>query len=130
MDFNWIFLFFIVQYVRIQFLYDYSYVFYVLLLLIISSTVLFAPRIAGAKSWFNFGGIFYNLRVWKILYVLCMSRFFTDNKNSKNLSVYLFIILGLLFLPIILILKQPDLGTAMVYVSIILPMLFWSGLKG
>ena len=124
------FLFFIVQYVRIQFLYDYSYIFYILLLLIISSTVLFAPRIAGAKSWFNFGGIFLQPSEFgKILYVLCMSRFFTDNKNNKNLSIYLFIILGLLLLPIILILKQPDLGTGMVYVSIILPMLFWSGLK-
>ena len=81
-------------------------------MLIISSTVLFAPRIAGAKSWFNFGCIFLQPSEFgKILYVLCMSRFFTDNKNSKNLYLYLFLILGLLFFPIILILKQPDLGT-------------------
>ena len=46
--------FIIMQYVRVQFLYDYSYIFYILLILLIFSTV-FAPIIGGAKSWFVFG---------------------------------------------------------------------------
>ena len=58
-----------------------------------------------------------------------MSRFFIDNKKNKDISIYLLFILILLFMPIFLILKQPDLGTSMVYISIILPMLFWSGLR-
>ena len=121
--------FIIMQYVRVQFLYDYSYIFYILLILLIFSTV-FAPIIGGAKSWFVFGNMnFQPSEFGKILYVLCMSRFFIDNRNNENISSYLIFILVLLFIPILLILKQPDLGTSMVYISIILPMLFWSGLK-
>ena len=81
----WIFigliLFILMQYIRIQFLYDYSYVFYILLILLIFSTV-FAPKIEGAKSWFDFGGVYFQPSEFgKILYVLCMSRFFIDNKT-------------------------------------------------
>ena len=129
----WIFLgsifFIIMQYVRVQFLYDYSYIFYILLILLIFSTI-FAPIIGGSKSWFVFWSMYFKPSEFgKILYVLCMSRFFIDNRNNKNISSYLIFILILLFIPILLILKQPDLGTSMVYISIILPMLFWSGLK-
>ena len=33
----------------------------------------------------------------------------------------------ILIFPTIIVAKQPDLGTAMIYLSIIIPMLFWSG---
>lgn len=124
-----LFCFIIVQYVRVQFLYDYSYIFYILLILLIASTI-FAQKIEGARSWFDFGGVYFQPSEFgKILYVLCMSRFFIDNRKNRDLSSYLIFILILLFIPIILVLNQPDLGTSMVYLSIILPMLLWSGLK-
>ena len=43
-----------------------------------------------------------------------MARFLSDNKSKDSFSIYLFIILLLALIPTYLIIKQPDLGTAIV----------------
>ena len=52
-----IFIFIITQYVRLQFMYDYGYVFYILLIFLIGITA-FAPVIDGSRRWFVLGGIY------------------------------------------------------------------------
>ncbi|MCZ6765474.1 MAG: rod shape-determining protein RodA [bacterium] len=47
------------------------------------------------------------------------------NRPSKVLPV-----LGLLIVPFLLVLKQPDLGTAIVFFVMLLPVLYWRGVKG
>ena len=44
--------------------------------------------------------------------------------NFKDIAISF----GIIFLPFLLIAKQPDLGTALVFLAIILPVLFWAGL--
>ncbi len=122
--------FIISQYIRIQFLYDYSYMFYILLFFLLFLT-LFSREIEGSKRWILIGESirFQPSEFGKILYILCISRFLVDNKKNDDFSLYFFIALFILILPVLFILIQPDLGTSMVYLSIILPMLFWSGLS-
>ena len=50
--------FFLVQYVRIQFIYDYAYVFYSLILLLLFSTFL-SPVIEGSQRWIVLGRIYF-----------------------------------------------------------------------
>ena len=67
------------QFIRIQFLYDCSYIFYFFLIFLIGLTM-FAPEIKGAKSWIVFGPIYFQpSELGKIFYVSCMARFFSDN---------------------------------------------------
>ena len=123
------FIFVIVQYVRLQFIYDYSYIFYIFLILLIGITA-FAPVIEGSRRWIILGNIYFQPSEFgKILYVASMARFFSDNRSKDQLSFYFITILFLSLLPALLIIKQPDLGTAISYLSIILPLIFWTRVK-
>ena len=48
------FVFIVIQFVRVQYLYDYSYFFYLLLFILLLSTIL-SPERGGAQSWIILG---------------------------------------------------------------------------
>lgn len=104
---------------------------FILLLLV---AVLFTRPINGASSWFNLGPFsFQPSEIAKIVLIITLAkhidRIMTKNEyginKPKNL-IMLFLHIGL---PILLIMKQPDLGTAMVIVAIVFSMFFVSNIK-
>tara|TARA_Y100000590_G_scaffold277179_1_gene311177 strand:+ start:670 stop:1899 length:1230 start_codon:yes stop_codon:yes gene_type:complete len=114
------------QYVRFQFLYDYTYVFYLFLFVLIFSTMFF-PKIEGARRWIPIGPFYFQpSELGKIIYVLGIARFYNDLKIKNEFSYMFFIIMLLSIIPPLLVFIQPDLGTAMLYFSLIIPMLYWS----
>ena len=118
--------FIIAQYVRIQYFYDYSYLLYILLIFLIMLTF-FSDPINGSKRWIIFGPFnFQPSEFGKILYVVCLARFFSDNRENNRFTKYIIFILFLSFLPSALVFIQPDLGTAIVYLSAIIPIFYWS----
>jgi len=126
----WFFLginaFVITQYVRTQYLYDYSYLLFFLLIILLSLTFL-SPSIEGAKRWVIFGPFYFQPSEFgKIIYVICLSRFISDNTQKNKFTAYFIAVLGFSIIPALIVFIQPDLGTAIVYLSVIFPMLFWS----
>jgi rod shape determining protein RodA len=126
----WLFIgaiaFILVQYVRVQYLNDYSYIYFFLLFILILSTQ-FSPVIEGSQRWIIIGGIYFQpSELGKIIYVLGLSRVFSDYKIKNKFSKLYFMILLIAFIPPMLVFKQPDLGTAIIYLSLIIPILFWS----
>ena len=126
----WIFIgiisFVIVQYVRIQYLHDYSYIYFILLVLLLISTQFF-PSIEGSKRWLMIGKIYFQpSELGKILYVLGLARFFNDYKVKDKFTLIYFLILFISVIPPLLVFVQPDLGTALIYVSLVVPILYWS----
>tara|TARA_Y100000996_G_scaffold46561_1_gene32098 strand:+ start:4009 stop:5247 length:1239 start_codon:yes stop_codon:yes gene_type:complete len=122
-----VFMFMVVQYMRLQYFYDSSYLLYILLFILLFSTF-FSPKINGAQSWIKFGPIsFQPSEFGKIIYIICIARFFVDFQ-PKNKITYLFIAMLIVsIIPALMVLVQPDLGTAIIYLSVIIPMMFWSG---
>ncbi|MDD4342817.1 MAG: rod shape-determining protein RodA [Eubacteriales bacterium] len=115
--------------------YDYgSYKKYTLHLYLIMITGLilvpiFAPEIKGAKSWISiplFGSLQFS-ELCKIIYIITYAKFLDDRRHELNtlkelLPHFLFVA------PVIfLILLQPDLGTAMVFIAIMFGMLIAAG---
>lgn len=110
------------------------YVFYTICLIMLI-LVLFTEPINNARSWFKFfdGKIaFQPSEVTKIVLILGMARMLTDMKRrilSAKDSFKRIIIMGLIIgVPLLLILKQPDFGTAMVIVAAIVAMVFVWGI--
>lgn len=103
--------------------------------LILLIAVLFMPSLMGASSWFNLGGVLYQpSEIMKIGYILCLakiiSKFVELNLNEKKKKIMLGIgIVFLLGIPLVLILLQPDFGTAVVFLSITAFMIFKMGIK-
>ena len=96
--------------------------------------VMFTTSLMGAKSWFNFGSFLYQpSELMKIGYILCLAKllsFFSKEVLSRKDKIIKFVSLLLLFfIPVTLIMLQPDFGTAAVFIVITFFMLFASGLK-
>ena len=120
------FVFLLVQFVRIQFIYDYAYVFYLAILVLLSVTFL-SPVIEGSQRWIVLGKIYFQpSELGKIVYIIGLSRLFNDYRVKNEFSVFFIVLLLISIIPPLIIFKQPDLGTAIIYLSLILPILYWS----
>jgi len=84
----------------------------------------------GAKSWLYIGSFgFQPSEFVKIGLIISLAKFTDINKESLNEPFTLLKVLGFAFFPVLLILMQPDAGTAMVFIFFIAGMLFVAGVK-
>jgi rod shape determining protein RodA len=85
----------------------------------------------GAQRWINLG--FMELQpseVAKITTVMALARFFhaSTSEDVRN-PLYLLAPLGLVLLPVVLVMKQPDLGTALMILIVSAAMFFLAGVR-
>ena len=119
----------IIQWFRIQFLHEYAYHFYLILVLTIVSTY-FMPIIGGSQRWIIIGSLsFQPSEIGKLLLVFSLARFISDSQGKMDDKVLLLCSLLMALIPSIIIFKQPDFGTAIVYIFLSFPMLYWGGIK-
>ena len=119
----------IVQWFRVQFLQEYAYHFYILLLLMIILTY-YMPIKGGSQRWILIGFLsFQPSEIGKLLLVFALARFISDYQGKIDDSKILLMGLLMVLIPSLLIFKQPDFGTAIVYAFISLPMLYWGSVK-
>lgn len=84
----------------------------------------------GARSWLKIGPIIFQPSEFvKIGLVISLAKFIDNNKEAMNEPFTLLKILGFAGLPVLLILRQPDAGTALVFIFFIAMMLFVAGIK-
>lgn len=83
----------------------------------------------GARSWLKIGIVFQPAEFVKIGLVISLAKFIDNNKERMNEPFTLLKILAFAGLPVLLILKQPDAGTALVFIFFIAMMLFVAGIK-
>jgi len=118
-------IFLILQFLRLRFLNEkiYSMYFFTVILLLLP---FLADAIKGAKNWFMG---FQPSEFGKIIIVIALSKFLSDNKKNINNIYFVFISAIIILIPTIIFIIQKDIGTALVYFSIFIPMLYWVGLK-
>lgn len=84
----------------------------------------------GADSWLKMGPIIFQPSEFvKVGLVISLSKYIDINKEKINEPFTLLKVLAFAFFPVILILKQPDAGTAMVFIFFIAIMLFIAEIK-
>jgi rod shape determining protein RodA len=91
--------------------------------------VLSMPHRMGAERWIILGPLqFQPSELAKAVIIFTLAHHLANQKEDINGSRHL-ILPCLLVVPYFaLILKQPDLGTGLVFLAILVPMLFWAGL--
>ncbi len=88
------------------------------------------PEIAGAKRWFVMGPVrLQPSEPAKIALVLVMGRLFSHYASRDRQLLPVIASLLLAGLPLALVLREPDLGTSLVYVALWLGAVFWFGLS-
>ncbi len=105
-----------------------SYPAYFLSLLMLVTVLLIGKQVSGSMSWFSFGPFsFQPSEFAKVTTVLALAKYLQRGdinlRNVRHILVAGTIVLA----PVLLILKQPDTGTAMIFVGMFLPVLFWGG---
>jgi rod shape determining protein RodA len=100
------------------------------LLLVLVLPLSIAPKINGAKSWIVLGPVSLQVAEFsKFALLLCLSAFIT--RRQREITSPKTILLSFIYLlpPLVLILLQPDFGTAMATLSIWFGVLFFGGAR-
>ena len=89
-------------------------------------TLLFGKVVNGARSWISLGSLHLGQpsELMKIITILYLGTFFDTHKNSLDKLSTLLVSLGIVAVPMGLIVLQPDMGTALVYIPVYLFMAY------
>jgi rod shape determining protein RodA len=88
-------------------------------------------RVLGARRWINFGhGIHFQPSEWvKLVLIIAAARFLWTRVGEELSWLDIGKIVALICVPMALVLAQPDLGTALTYLPVLLIGLFLGGIR-
>jgi rod shape determining protein RodA len=122
---------FVVSLINYQLLLEQVHWMYVVALASLIAVLLFGQRYLGAKRWIKMpaGGHFQPSEWVKLILILAVAKYFAD-LQQRDLSWPDFLKAGaIVSFPMLLVLKQPDLGTALTYLPVAIMGLFLGGLR-
>lgn len=101
--------------------------------IILLIAVLFTPEINGATSWFDIGSFSFQPGEFAKIFVILFMAFAIQKiqergRNEINRPTRLLILLAILGVPVLLIIKQPDYGTAAAFLVATVLMLIVAGI--
>jgi rod shape determining protein RodA len=117
-------------FIPLKWIIDSAYMVYGFNILLLIIVIFFGKSGQGADRWLHIGPIFVQPSEFaKLATILAVSRFISKEDVDVN-TLKDFLLTALFFvIPFILIIRQPDLGTSMVFVAMAIPMMNWAGLK-
>ena len=120
----------LVSFISLKFINRVSYWFYGITLFLLVMVLLVGKIGQGAERWLAIGPLrLQPSELAKLATILAVSKFLSDKYADVNKFKYFSISLTLILVPFILVARQPDLGTALVFLAIIIPLLYWAGLN-
>ena len=109
---------------------EMAYVIYGINLLLLALVLILGHARLGAQRWFTIGGFaFQPSEFIKISLILALSRYVANKKNEMDQMGNLVVPVILLAIPTLLVLIQPDLGTAILLVPIFFSILLIGGAR-
>jgi len=108
-----------------------AYAIYFLNLLLLVAVLVFGRSTLGAKRWVGFGGVAIQpSEFMKVSIVICLAKLLETERSITGFSLKdLMLPLFLVGIPTLLIMKQPDLGTAMIICLVAGSMLLFYKIK-
>ncbi len=114
-----------------RFIGQFAYVIYAASILLLLIVAVYGYATHGSQRWIVIGGFsFQPSEIVKLAIILALAKYFDDHmiEGSYSLKELLVPVL-IVLLPFLFILKQPDLGTALILIFISLSMVFFIGIK-
>jgi len=103
---------------------------YLTALLLLIAVLAVGKQISGSKSWLVIGAIgFQPSEIAKIATIMAIAAFLSRNNSNIDSFKDILIALAIGFTPVLLILLEPDMGTSIVFIGVILMMFFWKGIS-
>src|SRR5262249_28470540 len=122
---------FLMSLINYQALLDQIHWFYIASVVSLVAVLLFGTKALGAKRWIKMpGGNHFQPSEWvKLILILAMAKFFADMRQRELSWSDFFKGGAIIGVPMLLVLKQPDLGTALTYIPIAAMGMFLGGLQ-
>ena len=111
-------------------IHKYAYVIYGMGSFLVILPFLGSPH-AGTYRWLNIG-LPFNFQpseLAKIFLVIALARYLSDNSIKIQYFKSIIVPIAIALIPVLIVLNQPDLGTSLVMLSVIFPMLYWAGAR-
>jgi len=122
-------LLFLILFTKNKFLYDNSFLFYIISILLLIGLFFFGIKAGGARSWYNLGFInFQPSEFVKITTCLILAKYLSIVQTDISKLRDLFFISLIIIIPIFLISMQPDPGSAIIFLAFLFPV-FREGLN-
>lgn len=103
---------------------------YVLNLIMLAAVIFMGHSALGATRWIGFGPFkFQPSEFSKLIIIICFAVFLNSRQGKLNRLRDLVPCFAFIGIPMLLILKQPDLGTSLVFMAIMFGMLFAAGAR-
>lgn len=103
---------------------------YILAVISLVGLFFFAPSIRGTKSWYHIAGISVDpIEFTKIILLILIAKYFSQ-RHIEMYRIQHIILSGFYtFVPAVLVIKQPDLGSSIILMVLWIGMLVISGIK-
>jgi rod shape determining protein RodA len=106
-----------------------AYIIYGISIAFLLLVFLYGYTTHGSQRWISLGGFsFQPSELMKLTIIIALARYFDDHKSNEPYTLKeLFFPLLIVMAPFLLILKQPDLGTALIMMIIFASIIFFIG---
>jgi rod shape determining protein RodA len=103
---------------------------YIISIVTLIATFAVGQKVFGSRRWIGRGSIHLQVSEFvKLVLVLLVARYLSELKTERLELRDLFKLGGLIGLPMVLVMKQPDLGTSLTYLPILVIGIFLAGLR-
>jgi rod shape determining protein RodA len=107
-----------------------SPVLYALLMLLLVAVLIVGVGKTGERRWFELGPLrFQPSELAKYAVILLLARYLARRKTRLDRPLHVAVPVLIVLLPAGLVLVEPDLGTSVIFLLILPPMLYWAGLR-
>jgi rod shape determining protein RodA len=121
-------LFFLFISIPYNWLLELSPILYSFSLIGLIAVLFIGHKVSGSKSWLRISWVSLQPSEFAKIATILLLAYYLGKKEMKELSIkHFFIVLIIVAIPMLLILKQPDLGTALTFGAILFFMLYSAG---
>jgi rod shape determining protein RodA len=117
----------IVAFIPVRWLSAMTWPFYIVGLGALVYVLLFGTEVYGQKNWITFGTFqFQPSELAKLATIMAVAKYLNGDRDLTRIGTLL-ITMGIILLPTVLILAEPDPGSSMIFLGVLMITLLWSG---
>jgi rod shape determining protein RodA len=110
--------------------YNVALYIYLISLIPLVYTVISGRLLYSAARWVRIGSVGFQMSEFvKISVIIILARYLADTDHDKKTFTRFLVSCVIVFIPMGIVLLQPDLGTALVYIAILITMMFFAGVS-
>lgn len=109
---------------------NYAHHLYIFNIVLLIAVMVAGVTMLGAQRWIQIGPIsFQPSEFSKVFLIICLAAFMEKRIEWLETFKDYLPVFGYIFIPFVLVMKQPDLGTSLTFIAILLGMIFVSGFR-